>query len=1621
MLNSKTNHDKNREIPITTSGKNKKSFIILLLAAMSVINYNVMAQTLSFTYSPDTINVGDTVTFTNTSTGFDSTVRWVWNYGYFCSLPSPDSVNYPLAGCNDTVTNNILVRKYLYPTKGLYVAVLVALSHTDEILETISQFIYIRDLNFACTDAPCDHISNGDFASNVSNPCAIVSDQTSTNYIFSTYLSCWDPIGQFSNYYLPCFNNAWVPDNWQGCQWETSNSRYVGVLALWYDDVANQWKNWRSYIHQTFQSPTSSTGGNYCLSIKVSLAERSQYASNGLQVVLSFNALSPPATADGILTPPAGYYKVVDLSSAPITYYQDWLQIDINNIVLTGSVREIYIGNFRRNPGSTQNFGLQPTTKVDMTIPGCGYHAFCGDLPFSYYYLDQVKFGKCPALTVSATPNPVCLTTPPTAVICTTNCSLPVTNYQWSTGSTASSITVYPTTTTTYTVTVTTACGTVSASVMVTVVPPPIATASSNSPVCANATINLYATGGTQSWTGPNGYSSSQQNPSRTNATTNMAGIYTVTVTANGCTATATTNVVINAPTISVSASATIICEGESVQLSASGANSYSWWPLSGLSSPSVPVNTNYPDMIFNALPSTLPAGNYTYVVTGTDGNGCTGTASVTITVLSFPQPVITGLLNNCTLPATFTVQSGYGSYQWDVYDAASTLLSSTAGTNSITFTSWPVSGAMRICVTVTLSHVAPSHTCSATTCIPIYDCCLNSTCGEGGSPLSINNTTSSYILHTDPNFASCSCIYSANTIATDQGIIINGTFKIDEDITFEDCPYICLGPEARIEIQNGHKLYLLSPGSHSYTNFFNTPYTKLAASCGIMWDGIYIQDASAQLIVDQNNVQNLGTIIRDARNAVVSDNGGDFQINLAKLNQNNTDMIVNPFSNVHNGKITSSELKTLSASMLPYYTPNTLSINNPLPRTYTGIEINKVHIIHIGDDTNPAFQNVFDNMNLGINILESTVWIQNNHFKNMIAQSSPCCLPYPNVSPLDGFAIRSTGDLSSSTLPFPYLYIGYTTGGKNIFEDCTYGIYSAGSQFLEIKYNDFIDANTGIGMVSNKNANINIKENHFDNFILGISAVNNYGCWLDINTNYFNQTNTITGGTAISVKNPLYLNYFTPDIHIRNNQIQRVYSGINTMFMTGISILSNDVLFDNFLAPPSVTCFGIRDVKGKYNHIADNEISRCSTTQTLACWPQISDINKFFGVSIDNGTYNYVFDNIARQMGTGFRCFMVMSPNTFKCNNMIYSKRGFTLYNSDPGVQGSYSAPCDNFWSWVSTSGFFPSDDVWGNNTSIGSRWWVRGTTGHPYAPDPLYITPPLTPPIDLHPANTSATSNCAIVSNIVEPPTPEDEQKALAEIVVIARADTPVKIYNLNEQARYLSLRSVYTELYNDNSLLNLGTIYDEYLQSFYDSAATTNLASLTQVNFLTGEEDKENAFQINSTITPENFIEQNEKMVNEIYLSTWGRREGLEIYEFNNAQTAALTDIAMQSPLSGGPSVYTARVMLGLDINDLGPEETEGLRLETNRNTVEEHVISLYPNPANNNTMFTMELGKDEKGTLEVFDVLGNRLLNIELLEGNNETEINTASFSSGVYIFKASVNREFMGVERLMIVK
>lgn len=175
--------------------------------------------------------------------------------------------------------------------------------------------------------------------------------------------------------------------------------------------------------------------------------------------------------------------------------------------------------------------------------------------------------------------------------------------------------------------------------------------AGNNGPICPGAAANLTAstvTGATSySWTGPNGFTSNQQNPTNV-PIPSATGSYDYEVTVlgpNGQPCTSTTTVVVSNPQVNAGVDQTI-CAGSPVTLAGTLATTYAW-----------------DNGVTNGV-AFVPVSNGVYTVVGTT-NGCTATDQVTVNVTPLP---LVNAGTDVTICAGFSVTlTGTGSgLSWD-------------------------------------------------------------------------------------------------------------------------------------------------------------------------------------------------------------------------------------------------------------------------------------------------------------------------------------------------------------------------------------------------------------------------------------------------------------------------------------------------------------------------------------------------------------------------------------------------------------------------------------------------------------------------------------------------------------------------------------------------------------------------------------------------------------------------------------------------------------------------------------------------------------------------------------------------------------------------------------------
>ncbi len=220
-------------------------------------------------------------------------------------------------------------------------------------------------------------------------------------------------------------------------------------------------------------------------------------------------------------------------------------------------------------------------------------------------------------------------------------------------------------------------CTSAVSSTSVTIAPPLAPVLSSNSPVCEGGTLNLSTDaipGASYFWSGPDNFSSGQQNPTLSPVGTSASGTYSAYLVISGCTsATATLSVTINpTPASPQLSSNSPICAGQNLLLNANtipGAT-YSW------SGPNGFVSSLEDPGIGNT--TTANSGTYSaYVVVA----GCTSSVSdlnvmvnpiPAAPIISSNSPVCEGddiLLSADTYPGATYFWSGVGGFSSGLED----------------------------------------------------------------------------------------------------------------------------------------------------------------------------------------------------------------------------------------------------------------------------------------------------------------------------------------------------------------------------------------------------------------------------------------------------------------------------------------------------------------------------------------------------------------------------------------------------------------------------------------------------------------------------------------------------------------------------------------------------------------------------------------------------------------------------------------------------------------------------------------------------------------------------------------------------------------------------------------
>lgn len=954
-------------------------------------------------------------------------------------------------------------------------------------------------------------------------------------------------------------------------------------------------------------------------------------------------------------------------------------------------------------------------------------------------------------------------------------------------------------------------------------------------------------------------------------------------------------------------------------------------------------------------------AGTYPVTLNLSDGAGNTFslTKNVTITNNNPPPFTIEGDQSNCDPNGSIYQPGNSSGYSWQhqVLDANGNPITSWVAGSSF---SYNFSGAT--CIQGIAGYVVFQST---TTSIPFcstkdtlqVNCCCGPIPGQSGDLI--------YDQSSLDKFGGDHTFTTSNT--TGQTLFLNGLFTVNTNITMDGIN-VLMGPYAKIVVTGGKSLSII-----------NAAIVK--SWCGVMWDGIYADGATNSIII--NGIFNGGgstVLVQDAINLIVSANGSSFTINYALLNLNYKNIVVSTFSTSHTGSIKHS---TISCSNTVLSLPPYAGV-----RTYSGVDLNGVYGITIGDATNAANVVTFNNMDFGVFSKISSPTIKNCNFQNITgSQICPTCAC--NI----GTGICVIGGTSSIFSNYNLIVGGAGTNDDCTFSNCRIGIHVSNYSSSKIQYNTFSGTDIGIYIKNAKSKSHIINNNILSNFISGIYCVDIYsnlaGSPIKDNKFNWNFVPTTNGSYAIQIQNTLANSNI---LTLSGNLIDYCRSGIvltnllNAPFFSPVTVSGNTIHFSqvsNCTYLNNLKFYGIRVQGGSGSDIKNNLISSLFTSPTVCADTTLR------GISVENSQGVHVRTNGSslfplKGLGDAILMYGNCTGSYLDCNIIDNCYDGFHF----KGPQSSnYASIMDelpgaiasgNQWSALSVGGkalrgaIFPT-----------VHWYYKGSGN--YIPSPIALNT-----LSLFNGNNPELTNNAdpcSSGGLKLADDPLTDSIAYREQQFGNIIDSSLEYAENADQFHYYDNQYFYQSAAADTNLLSLGQKDDIKYQNYFDTLSGTNIGSAERIRKAISENNLDSAEWLNNSMVVSIAPESNRKEVNNFYLKLL--REG----SLTPEDTTYLLNIAREDPLSNGDAVYTARVILGYD------PEGSSVKLYAEEVYADVKPINLYPNPADNEINIENISGDDLN--IDIFSIEGIFIRKLFISSAQNRIVISTVSLIPGIY--------------------
>jgi hypothetical protein len=892
------------------------------------------------------------------------------------------------------------------------------------------------------------------------------------------------------------------------------------------------------------------------------------------------------------------------------------------------------------------------------------------------------------------------------------------------------------------------------------------------------------------------------------------------------------------------------------------------------------------------------------------------------------------------------------------------------------------------------------------------------------------------------------------------------GYYYVESDLTITNnttfaSSLIMVAPNVKITVADNRKLTL------NNTHVFTCP------TAGVMWKGFELQRTSGNggKIELTNN-----SMVEDAITAITANNPATTSGNIitcadAVFNRNRTGVQISnytasspsvyPFS-FTNTVFTARALNVFtgypiswpSAASLRYFKTGFTGATPPVViedyaeavckngiTAFAGIRLSNIGYtagssyaeIQIGDRTDTAKRNLFDNIGDGIIATSANLTCYNNTFMRL--KRSLIVADPTGPTPPSGVGVNVNGNYS--TLPARVRLMPATTPQSftnNRFYDCQTALNSVNywetisqGSLVQTSNTSYAASNMGLYATSNKYANITFQDNNIYNVATGISVFSASGvagatignCLIKTNNILAHPLSPVSFNSAHSIKQAVSVTasaISTPGtvsttVTIDQNVIADAYNGIAVSYLVkqqAITTNNNVSLVRNSYVSSTTPQYGISYTSSLNGLVKSNNVTTVSSGGTSAG----DDNVRGYYFSANTGTL--IQCNTATNVGRGYDFTGTQPLTQWLGNTMNGNRKGFAL-GGPIGAQGSSSSGC--YAQWLLPGGW----------SSVGGRYQTFATVSS--TTSPLYVTNFTTSSYTNRP-----TINASFPSgNEYSLSSPTFSLKNASAfslnpcntiIVGLPRSSSiiPTTIANTLEFGRDEAISSWMAQYslwkaVNIDSALN-DTLAAE-LNSFKLAGAGTRYEWLTELENALADGDTSTAQSLlNSPVAAAGRVVIDTSLVItdtvdadgivSNYISFYNLY--LDYIKGDSVDSAALAALCWLCPLSNGEVVYQARALYSNLYNYYENYDDDslcgfgsGLRTIAHIDNSSQH-YTLYPNPSDGKFSIRQTAIENGSAKVQVYNLTGRLIYRNTVDFSSGLAQINIGDAPAGLYLLQ-----------------